>query len=105
MEFDFLKPLDNETLEFIKDFSSQQLGSKVVYHTEKDFPDFDANWNNAPATFSVMIECLKKDDEELIAIESSGDSSAAKLLGRFRDNNLLGRLWYIFLWARKFYLG
>ncbi len=41
MEFDFLKPLDNEILEFIKEFSSQQLGSKVVFHTEKDFPDLN----------------------------------------------------------------
>jgi arginase family enzyme len=41
MEFDFLKPLDNEILELIKGFSSQQLGSKVVFHTEKDFPDLN----------------------------------------------------------------
>ncbi|MFI0491333.1 formimidoylglutamase [Flavobacterium sp.] len=41
MEFDFLKPLDNKILEFIKGFSSQQLGSKVVFHTEKDFPDLN----------------------------------------------------------------
>ena len=41
MEFDFLKPLDNEILQFIKEFSSQQLGSKVVFHTDKDFPDLD----------------------------------------------------------------
>ena len=41
MEFDFLKPLDNEILEFVKEFSSQQLGSKVVFHTAKDFPDLN----------------------------------------------------------------
>ena len=41
MEFDFLKPLDNDILEFIEGFSSQQLGSKVVFHTEKDFPDLN----------------------------------------------------------------
>jgi arginase family enzyme len=41
MEFDFLKPLDNEILQFIKEVSSQQLGSKVVFHTEKDFPDLN----------------------------------------------------------------
>jgi len=39
MEFDFLKPLDNEILQFIKGFSSQQLGSKVVLHTSNEFPD------------------------------------------------------------------
>lgn len=41
MEFDFLKPLDNEILEFIQGFSSQQLGSKVVFHTAEDFPDLN----------------------------------------------------------------
>lgn len=41
MEFDFLKPLDNEILRAIKGFSSQQLGSKVVLHTAEDFPDLD----------------------------------------------------------------
>jgi hypothetical protein len=41
MEFDFLKPLDNEILQFVKEFSSQQLGSKVVFHTAEDFPDLN----------------------------------------------------------------
>lgn len=41
MEFDFLKPLDNEILQFFKGFSSQQLGSKVVFHSTEDFPDLD----------------------------------------------------------------
>lgn len=41
MEFDFLKPLDNEILRSIKGFSSQQLGSKVVLHTAEDFPDLN----------------------------------------------------------------
>ena len=39
MEFDLLKPLDNEILQFIKEFSSQQLGSKVAFHTDNDFPE------------------------------------------------------------------
>jgi arginase family enzyme len=41
MEFDFLKPLDNEILRSIKGFSSQQLGSKVVFHTAEAFPDLN----------------------------------------------------------------
>ncbi|MES2575876.1 MAG: formimidoylglutamase [Bacteroidota bacterium] len=41
MEFDFLKPLDNEILDVFKGFSSQQLGSKVVFHTAEDFPDLN----------------------------------------------------------------
>jgi hypothetical protein len=59
----------------------------ILRLSEKDFPEFDDNWNNSPPTFSVMIECLKNDGHELIAIESSGNISAAKLLGRFCNGN------------------
>jgi len=41
MEFDFLSPLDDEILEFINDLTSQNLGSKVVLHTNEDFPDLN----------------------------------------------------------------
>jgi arginase family enzyme len=41
MEFDFLGPLDKEILSFIHGLSSQQLGSKVVLHTDDQFPDLD----------------------------------------------------------------
>jgi hypothetical protein len=41
MEFDFLKPLDNEILQIIKELSSQQLGSKVAFHTNDAFPDLN----------------------------------------------------------------
>jgi arginase family enzyme len=41
MEFDFLKPLDNEILQLMKEYSSQQLCSKVVFHTAVDFPNLD----------------------------------------------------------------
>jgi arginase family enzyme len=41
MEFDFLSPVDNEIVQYIKGLSSQHLGSKVAFHTEKDFPDID----------------------------------------------------------------
>lgn len=41
MEFNFLKPLDDEIRQLIKGFSSQQLGSKVVLHTKEDFPDLN----------------------------------------------------------------
>lgn len=60
---------------------------KAISLSEKDFPNFDSSWNNSPATFSVMIEIAKKDDQELIAIESSGNVSASKLLGRFCNGN------------------
>jgi arginase family enzyme len=41
MEFDFLSPVDNEIIQFVKGLSSQHLGAKVAFHTEKDFPDID----------------------------------------------------------------
>ena len=41
MELDFLCPLDHETLKFIEGVSSQQLGSKVVFHTKEQFPDLN----------------------------------------------------------------
>ena len=39
MEFDFLSPVDNEIIDFVSQLSTQHLGSKVAFHTEKDFPD------------------------------------------------------------------
>ena len=41
MEFDFLKPVDNEILDYISGLTSQQLGSKIVLHTKKQFPDLN----------------------------------------------------------------
>jgi hypothetical protein len=51
---------------------------------ENDFPDFDANFDDVPATFSVLIEVY---NDIKIAIESSANVSAAKLLGRFCIGN------------------
>jgi arginase family enzyme len=41
MEFDFLEPIDTETFELIQGLTSQQLGSKVVFHTQDQFPDLN----------------------------------------------------------------
>ena len=41
MEFDFLSPVDNEIIQYINELSSQHLGSKIAFHTDKDFPDID----------------------------------------------------------------
>jgi arginase family enzyme len=38
MEFDFLRPLDTEILDYINELSSQHLGRKIVLHTNDDFP-------------------------------------------------------------------
>lgn len=39
MEFDFLEPLNDGILKFIGSLSSQELGSKIVLHTQDQFPD------------------------------------------------------------------
>lgn len=41
MELDFLCPLDHEIVQFIQRLSSQQLGSKVAFHSEEQFPDLN----------------------------------------------------------------
>jgi len=41
MEFDFLSPVDNEIIQYINGLSTQHLGSKVVFHNDKEFPDID----------------------------------------------------------------
>ena len=41
MEFDFLQPIDDEILEYISGLTSQQLGSKIVLHTDEQFPDLN----------------------------------------------------------------
>ena len=71
MEFDFLKPLDNEILQFVEELSSQQLGSKVVFHTSEDFPDLDKikiaiigvleNRGNANQTGDVDLSPIRKE--------------------------------------------
>lgn len=39
MEFDFLEPVNEGILKFISSLSSQELGSKIVLHTQDLFPD------------------------------------------------------------------
>ena len=41
MEFDFLSPVNTEIQAHLKTLSTQHLGSKVVFHTEKEFPDLE----------------------------------------------------------------
>jgi hypothetical protein len=41
MEFDFLKPIDDEILDYISGLTSQQLGSKIALHTKEQFPDLN----------------------------------------------------------------
>jgi len=57
---------------------------KTIVLSEKDFPDFNADLKNAPVTFSVIIELF---DEKNIALTSTGNTSASKLLSRFCNGN------------------
>jgi arginase family enzyme len=41
MEFDFLEPVSEGVLKFIDSLSSQELGSKIVLHTQDQFPDIN----------------------------------------------------------------
>ena len=41
MEFDFLTPVNEEILQYVSGLTSQQMGSKVAFHNENEFPDID----------------------------------------------------------------
>lgn len=41
MELDFLEPIDEEILKFASSLSSQELGSKIIFHTQEQFPDIN----------------------------------------------------------------
>lgn len=59
-----------------------QNGTSITL-SENDFPGFTSPLDKIPATFSVMLEVIKREGQEKIAITSSGTTSAAKFLGRF----------------------
>jgi arginase family enzyme len=71
MEFDFLKPIDFDILEKINKLSSQQLGSKIVFHTHDQFPDLNKiniaiigvleNRGNNTATTDVDLVAIRKE--------------------------------------------
>jgi len=50
---------------------------------DKDFNEFETNWNDLPDTFSSMVELIVENGVEKVRINSAGGSSAANLLGRF----------------------
>ena len=41
MEFDFLQPISNEILSFKESLSTQHLGSKIVVHSNDEFPNLE----------------------------------------------------------------
>ncbi|RYJ39670.1 Lantibiotic dehydratase domain protein [Flavobacterium anhuiense] len=75
------------TYDFILEKKLQECLSKnqmKIELSESDFPDFDANFDYTPVTFSALIEIYSN---EKLTIESSGNISAAKFLGRFCNGN------------------
>jgi arginase family enzyme len=71
MEFDFLAPIDDEILDYINELSSQQLGSKIVLHTNEQFPDLNKikiaiigvleNRGDKKAISDVDLTCVRKE--------------------------------------------
>ncbi|WP_299433434.1 lantibiotic dehydratase family protein [uncultured Aquimarina sp.] len=55
----------------------------ILVLNDKDFNDFEENWEDIPDTISSMIELVNIDNTEKIIMSSCGGSSAANLLGRF----------------------
>ncbi|MEO8516317.1 MAG: lantibiotic dehydratase family protein, partial [Flavobacterium sp.] len=65
-----------------------QNNQTEIILSEKDFPNFDSNFNNLPPTFSVITEIFKNEgDKEIISIDFSGNTTASKLFGRFCNGN------------------
>lgn len=96
MEFDFLSPVDNEIIQYIKGLSSQHLGSKVSFHTDKEFPDLDLikvavigvleNRGNAKAFKEVNLNAVRK---ELYSLFPGNWQSAIADLGDIYPGNSL----------------
>lgn len=96
MEFDFLKPIDNEILQFVKELSSQQLGSKLVYHTAADFPDLDKikiailgvldNRGDATQTQEVDLSAIRK---ELYSLFPGNWNASIADLGNILEGNTI----------------
>ena len=59
----------------------------VVFLEDNDFDSIGSEISNMPDTFSVIVEIFSENNEEIISVESSGNLSAAKLIGRFCNGN------------------
>lgn len=101
MEFDFLKPLDNEILDVLKGFSSQQLGSKVVFHTAEDFPDLNKikiaivgvldNRGDVSQTKEVNLSYIRK---ELYGLFPGNWNASIADLGNIHAGNTLSDTYF-----------
>lgn len=54
---------------------------------DKDFEQFEENWDDLPDTISSLTEIVTLNNEEYVVLSSAGGSSAANLLGRFCHSN------------------
>ena len=96
MEFDFLSPVDNDIIQYINGLSSQHLGSKVAFHTDKEFPDLDQikvaivgvleNRGNPKAFEAVNLNAVRK---ELYSLFPGNWQSAIADLGDIYPGNSL----------------
>jgi Arginase family len=71
MALDFLKPLESDILDYVNNLSSQHLGSKIVFHSQHDFPDLKKikiaiigvleNRGDINATSEVNLDFIRKE--------------------------------------------
>lgn len=79
MEFDFLEPVSEGVLKFISSLSSQELGSKIVLHTQDQFPDI--------SKINIAIVGVLEDRRNIdIVNEVNLTSVRKKLYGMFPGN-------------------
>ena len=96
MEFDFLEPVDHGILNLIEGLTSQQLGSKVVFHTKEQFPDLNKiniafigvleNRGSGKATEIVSLSSIRK---ELYGMFPGNWDASIADLGDIRAGNTI----------------
>ena len=79
MEFDFLEPVNDGIVKFVGALSSQELGSKVAFHTQDQFPDI--------AQINIAIIGVLEDRTNINMINEVNLSAVRKkLYGMFPGN-------------------
>lgn len=62
-------------------------GETTLQLQEADFKQIEYKKESIPPTFSALIEVVKEAEKEQVVLESLGNFSAAKLIGRFCNGN------------------
>lgn len=60
----------------------------IIILQEQDFNSIANRNREFPATFSAMVEVLKDNNQEVVVLESLGNFSASKLIGRFCNGSM-----------------